>query len=191
MNREVSVQYAYKKDGKGERHGDIAERLLAAQAAKNNVSLGTSAPSQGLRGPPPAHESYLNLPPPAGTPGPTSNGRFMPNGGYPGGTPPNMGPRPQAASPLQALPPGFSAHVPPPAPGGYHGPPPGMTPPPAYGAPPPGIPNGAPGRHGPPPPGLQPPGLPLQQPHGPPPPGLGLPPPGIPPGFTNNSSPRR
>ncbi len=32
MNKEVSVQYAYKKDGKGERHGDEAERMLAAQA---------------------------------------------------------------------------------------------------------------------------------------------------------------
>ncbi|EEH41377.1 spliceosome associated protein [Paracoccidioides lutzii Pb01] len=37
MNKEVSVQYAYKKDGKGERHGDQAERMLAAQARKHNV----------------------------------------------------------------------------------------------------------------------------------------------------------
>ncbi|KAF8471975.1 hypothetical protein BDZ91DRAFT_677306 [Kalaharituber pfeilii] len=41
MNKEVSVQYAYKKDGKGERHGDQAERLLAAQARKNNVQIAT------------------------------------------------------------------------------------------------------------------------------------------------------
>lgn len=41
MNKEISVQYAYKKDGKGERHGDQAERLLAAQARKNNVQLPT------------------------------------------------------------------------------------------------------------------------------------------------------
>ncbi|KAI5806558.1 hypothetical protein DFH27DRAFT_466710, partial [Peziza echinospora] len=41
MNKEVSVQYAYKKDGKGERHGDQAERLLAAQARKNNVQITT------------------------------------------------------------------------------------------------------------------------------------------------------
>ncbi|KAI9824808.1 MAG: hypothetical protein M1826_007230 [Phylliscum demangeonii] len=37
MNKEVSVQYAFKKDGKGERHGDQAERMLAAQARKHNV----------------------------------------------------------------------------------------------------------------------------------------------------------
>ena len=37
MNKEISVQYAYKKDGKGERHGDEAERMLAAQAKKHNV----------------------------------------------------------------------------------------------------------------------------------------------------------
>jgi len=37
MNKEVSVQYAYKKDGKGERHGDQAERILAAQARKHNI----------------------------------------------------------------------------------------------------------------------------------------------------------
>lgn len=37
MNKQVSVQYAYKKDGKGERHGDQAERTLAAQARKHNL----------------------------------------------------------------------------------------------------------------------------------------------------------
>lgn len=31
------MQYAYKKDGKGERHGDQAERMLAAQARKHNL----------------------------------------------------------------------------------------------------------------------------------------------------------
>ncbi|KAK9477511.1 hypothetical protein V1514DRAFT_308938 [Lipomyces japonicus] len=39
MNRECTVNYAFKKDGKGERHGDEAERLLAQQAKKNNYSL--------------------------------------------------------------------------------------------------------------------------------------------------------
>jgi splicing factor 3B subunit 4 len=42
MNKEINVQYAYKKDGKGERHGDQAERLLAAQARKHNVSMPTA-----------------------------------------------------------------------------------------------------------------------------------------------------
>lgn len=41
MNKEINVQYAYKKDGKGERHGDQAERLLASQARKHNVSIPT------------------------------------------------------------------------------------------------------------------------------------------------------
>ncbi|KAJ1502782.1 Splicing factor 3B subunit 4 [Coelomomyces lativittatus] len=35
MNRPLSVSYAFKKDGKGERHGSSAERLLASQAKKN------------------------------------------------------------------------------------------------------------------------------------------------------------
>ena len=39
MNKQVSVQYAYKKDGKGERHGDQAERMLAAEAKKNMTQL--------------------------------------------------------------------------------------------------------------------------------------------------------
>ncbi|KAH9009234.1 hypothetical protein EDB84DRAFT_1236410, partial [Lactarius hengduanensis] len=34
MNKPITVQYAFKKDGKGERHGMAAERLLAAQAMK-------------------------------------------------------------------------------------------------------------------------------------------------------------
>ena len=37
MNKEISVQYAYKKDGKGERHGDQAERMLATEAKKHII----------------------------------------------------------------------------------------------------------------------------------------------------------
>ncbi|KAH6611183.1 hypothetical protein Trco_001203 [Trichoderma cornu-damae] len=37
LSKEVSVQYAFKKDGKGERHGDQAERALAAQAKSRNI----------------------------------------------------------------------------------------------------------------------------------------------------------
>jgi splicing factor 3B subunit 4 len=38
LNRPITVTYAMKKDGKGgERHGTPAERLLAAQARKNNA----------------------------------------------------------------------------------------------------------------------------------------------------------
>ncbi|KAI9298801.1 RNA-binding domain-containing protein, partial [Neoconidiobolus thromboides FSU 785] len=38
-NKAVTVVYALKKDGKGERHGSAAERLLAAQARKNNPEV--------------------------------------------------------------------------------------------------------------------------------------------------------
>ncbi|KAG9543080.1 RNA-binding domain-containing protein, partial [Aureobasidium melanogenum] len=37
MNKEITVQYAFKKDGKGERHGDAAERALAAAGREHNI----------------------------------------------------------------------------------------------------------------------------------------------------------
>ncbi|KAK8864623.1 hypothetical protein IAR55_001873 [Kwoniella newhampshirensis] len=40
--KQISVQYAFKKDGKGERHGSQAERLLAAQAKKRQLIPGAS-----------------------------------------------------------------------------------------------------------------------------------------------------
>ncbi|OAV89157.1 hypothetical protein PTTG_06909, partial [Puccinia triticina 1-1 BBBD Race 1] len=52
MNRAIAVQYAFKKDGKGERHGTPAERLLAAQARKNNAL--PSATGANLPAPPPS-----------------------------------------------------------------------------------------------------------------------------------------
>ncbi|OZJ04367.1 hypothetical protein BZG36_03203 [Bifiguratus adelaidae] len=55
MNKQITLQYAYKKDGKGERHGSAAERLLAAQAKKNNT-----LPNMMFGGVPP--------PPPPGMP---------------------------------------------------------------------------------------------------------------------------
>ncbi|KAF3925678.1 Nucleolin [Orbilia brochopaga] len=53
MNKEISVSYAFKKDGKGERHGDQAERLLASQARKNNVHVQVQALPAALLGQPP------------------------------------------------------------------------------------------------------------------------------------------
>lgn len=38
MNNPVKINYAFKRDGKGERHGDEAERLLAAQAKRTITS---------------------------------------------------------------------------------------------------------------------------------------------------------
>eukprot|EP00842_Homolaphlyctis_polyrhiza_P001430 jgi/Hompol1/2288/HPOL_002143-RA len=37
-NRQITVSYALKKDGKGERHGSAAERLIAAQSAKMGIA---------------------------------------------------------------------------------------------------------------------------------------------------------
>lgn len=66
MNKPVSVNYAFKKEGKGERHGTPAERLLAAQARKNNA-----LPPSGLgsSGPPPAPGMMYQRPPMVGNQG--------------------------------------------------------------------------------------------------------------------------
>ncbi|KAK0636229.1 hypothetical protein B0T17DRAFT_570972 [Bombardia bombarda] len=37
LSKTITVEYAYKKDGKGERHGDEAERKLAAEGKKHNI----------------------------------------------------------------------------------------------------------------------------------------------------------
>ena len=64
MNKCITYQYAFKKEGKGEQHGTAAERLLAARARKNNVlpinirpppapmgAFGARLPVPGFRGP--------------------------------------------------------------------------------------------------------------------------------------------
>lgn len=48
MNKPVKINYAFKRDGKGERHGDEAERLLAAQAKKNNYQLPIQQQQQAI-----------------------------------------------------------------------------------------------------------------------------------------------
>jgi splicing factor 3B subunit 4 len=156
MNKQITVQYAYKKDGKGERHGDEAERMLAKQAKAHGVAAAVQ--------PLPAH--LFQLPPGAAAPtGPAmiADGRGMPgapsgpgggygapNGppGYPPSGPPGYG-RPPSAAPVghPSLPPpptGLPARPPSGAPANYFPPPPGFgnAPPPGYGAPPPGFPPG-------------------------------------------------
>lgn len=168
MNKEISVQYAYKKDGKGERHGDQAERMLAAQARKHNVQPTAQPLPAGLfsGGVPSTPTSMLD-----GDAGRSLGaGGFgrpgMQNGGYQNGAAPPQRP-PPPSQPLPAPPSGLPAR-PPPSQAGYGGPqgflPPGFNPPQQQNYPPPGAP----------PPGFAPPGF------GPP---TGGAPPGMPPGF--------
>lgn len=110
MNKEISVQYAYKKDGKGERHGDEAERMLAAQARKHNVQPVIQPLPAAIFAPnaPSAPQAMLNG---DGRPGSIPNGTGFP--------PPNSVPRPMPPSqPLPAAPVGLPAR-PPPSQAGY------------------------------------------------------------------------
>ncbi|KAI4165825.1 MAG: hypothetical protein LQ342_000768 [Letrouitia transgressa] len=180
MNKEISVQYAYKKDGKGERHGDEAERMLAAQARKHNVQPTSQPIPVGL-----FTGSALNGP--AGTLGgdPVRSGSLsqanpnafissrttLPNGNYPNVGPPSQQ-RPATSQSLQAPPTGLPAR-PPPSQAGYGGP---------QGFLPPGFNNAAPQAF--PPNSLPPAGF------GPPPgfnPLLGQNSPGMQPGFQSSS----
>ncbi|KAL5504466.1 SAP49 [Sanghuangporus vaninii] len=172
MNKAITVQYAFKKDGKGERHGTPAERLLAAQARKNNA-LPVSA-----RPPPATLNALAAFAPPATTPASAVPGHPASNGPPYGAPGPYQG---QFAGALAAAP------APSPSPGMGMGVPP---PPPGFGAMPGGMPMGMPGMPTPPP-GFAaynaPPGMNMGM-HPPPPPGfgalpqgMGMPPP--PPGF--------
>ncbi|TKA78602.1 hypothetical protein B0A55_03881 [Friedmanniomyces simplex] len=128
MNKEVTVQYAYKKDGKGERHGDLAERQLAKSAKAHGVQVEI-----------PAMPAALVMP--TGTPSaPASMGMGM-GGGYP---PQSMGmgmgmPNGGGAPPVRAPQPPPSYNFPQ---AGYGGPPGGGGG--GYNAPPGGGFNGPP-----------------------------------------------
>jgi len=129
MNKAITVQYAFKKDGKGERHGTPAERLLAAQARKNNALPVSARPPPapmafGARPAMPFQGPYqgqfagaLAAAPPPPPPGFAPQGMMPPMMGAPMGMP---GPPPMYGAP----PPGFA---PPPPPGfGSQGMPQGM-----------------------------------------------------------------
>ena len=169
MNKEISVQYAYKKDGKGERHGDQAERMLAAQASKHGVQptvqplpaglFGGAAPAgptamlngdpnrPGISTPSMASSGYSNAPlPQQHRPPPPSQPLPAPPSGLPARPPPSQvgygGPQsflPSGFNVAQTLQTGFPSTGAPPPPG--FGPPPGLAPPMGRGAPP-GIPPG-------------------------------------------------
>ncbi|KAK2761391.1 hypothetical protein FQN54_001913 [Arachnomyces sp. PD_36] len=206
MNKEISVQYAYKKDGKGERHGDQAERMLAAQARKHNVQPQTQPlPPQLLSGGPPIAPAAMAdgeaARPMDGPPGFGAGRGAIANGGYPNAPPHAQQPQSQPhhaqqqqsrpfppQHQLTTPPPGLPAR-PPPSQAGYGGPqafvPPGFSGQPPSGGFAAGGPPGAPGQ-GPAPPGGPPQGAPpgFGSPagFGPPAGGPGAPP-QLPPGF--------
>ena len=133
-NKEINVQYAYKKDSKGERHGSQAERLLAqsierpktvrphtlfsAGPASTPAAMGGLVPPPpgmgGMAIPPPPPGMMGGLPPPPGL-APPSGFTHPPIGGF--AMPPGMGMPP---------PPG-ATNVPPPPGATNVPPPPGMT----------------------------------------------------------------
>jgi splicing factor 3B subunit 4 len=137
MNKPITVQYAFKKDGKGERHGTAAERLLASQARKNNAlplasrptaaAYGAAQPMPGFTGPyqgqfagalaaappPPPGFTPMPMPTPMQPQGPMPAGVQMPHMGMsmPAGMPT---PPPSAGVPM--FNPG-QGYPPPPPPG--------------------------------------------------------------------------
>lgn len=139
MNKAITVQYAFKKDGKGERHGTAAERLLAAQARKNNALPVAARP-------PPAPMGFGARPPMPGFQGPYQ-GQFAGVLAQP--TPP-PGFTPQQTVMPQGM--AVMGMVPPP-------PPPNMqmyNPQGGFPPPPPGFPQAMLGGMMPPPPQMQP-----------------------------------
>lgn len=178
MNKEVSVQYAYKKDGKGERHGDEAERMLATQARKHNVQPSAQPLPANLFQPAPMSAMPAMPAMPSGNYGNVPNGNYQQ---YPPSRAPNQQPLPAPPSDLPARPPrsqagyGGPSNMMPqqynngPLMGGFHqGQPPGFGPPGFGGAPPQGF-GAPPGFGGPPmgmPPGFAPQGYPQQQQQG-------------------------
>jgi len=180
MNKEVTVQYAYKKDGKGERHGDAAERALAASGRSQGVEPTVQPlPPQLFTAGAPTGPAAMD---PRSAGGYAQSPMTPMGGGYHSVPPPSQM---RTQTPLQPPPAAAGVPVrPPPSQAGYNGPqgfaPPGYGPPPGmppngYGVPPPGMPPngyGAPaGYPGPPPhmpmgaygapPGV-PPGMPPQ-----------------------------
>jgi splicing factor 3B subunit 4 len=160
LSKQITVEYAYKKDGKGERHGDEAERKLAAEGKKHNIvpeqqqlppAFHMSAPAGTPAAPPglPETPTFVGPPPTAGIPpipptiSPVGYGAPV---GF--GAPPPTGP----AFPSRGGPPSFNAapaygNVPPPFPGMSPQPPMGMRPgPPAVGLGLPPAPTGLPAR---------------------------------------------
>ena len=131
MNKPITVQFAFKKDGKGERHGTAAERLLAAQARKNNALPLAQRP-------PPA--AYGAVPPVSGGFTGPYQGQFAGALAAAPPPPPGFSMPMQPQGPIPGMPPmgmPVGMQPPPPPPGGLpmFNPSQGYTPPP----PPPGF----------------------------------------------------
>jgi len=105
-NKPITVSYAFKKDGKGERHGSAAERLLAAQAKRHSVPI---QPNRLFADPRSNH--MLDIPNPMSMVPPPHMMHPMAPNGFPGAPPGFMPPM------------GFMP--PPPSNGFYNQPPPG------------------------------------------------------------------
>jgi len=104
MNKAIAVQYAFKKDGKGERHGTNAERLLAAQARKNNA-LPVSAR------PPPAPTALFGATRPAVPYQGPYQGQFAGVLAAPPPPPPGFGPPQGMMPPPMGMPPQWECNL--------------------------------------------------------------------------------
>ncbi|KID72896.1 Splicing factor 3B subunit 4 [Metarhizium brunneum] len=125
LSKEVSVQYAFKKDGKGERHGDEAERELAKQAKKRNIVPEAQALPAFV-----TQQSQPQQPPPA----PPQQQQQQQQQQHQQHQPPQGGqqppPVPAGFDPAMIPPPpaGLGAHAMPPMAAHHHAPPPPMPP---------------------------------------------------------------
>ncbi|KAL5615624.1 hypothetical protein BROUX41_005661 [Berkeleyomyces rouxiae] len=189
LSKQAVVQYAFKKDGKNERHGDEAERQLAAEAKKHNIvpesqlpaALRERGPGTGAnatptaavpRGVPPGFDPVamgMGMPPPYMPPAGNQRG-YTPRGAH------NQQQQQQQQQPL-----GLGMPVLPPAPSGLPARPPAGQPMytnpadfhPGYRGAPPGTGPAGAGTGAPAAPGVAaagaPPGMPA-------PPGFSVPP---------------
>ncbi|CAN8095903.1 unnamed protein product [Discula destructiva] len=112
LSKQITVEYAYKKDGKGERHGDEAERTLAAEGKKHNVVPEQQPlPPAFLMSAPPATPATSGPPPtPVGPYGDMGIPQTVPSP-VPGMPPPGFAPPPSIPAAAAAAPGG---HVLPP-----------------------------------------------------------------------------
>lgn len=126
-NRPISVQYALKRGSRHERHGDAAERLLAAQAKAKRSSqrphtlFSSQGPSSSQPAPPPPPSQQPAQPPPPPPPPAQAGDTSQPP---PPPAPPAPAPPDSQQPPPPPVPPGQDAGQPPPPPAPPAPPPP-------------------------------------------------------------------